>query len=270
MSSAFFVISRLREAHARRALVPSPSALDPELDLGSAYEIEREFVRIRAAEGHRAVGVKVGFANKAVWRALKLETVVWGHMYDDTVHFAEGGHASLALNRFTSPKIEPEIIFTLRSPLAAGLDAAGALASVESMSLGFEIIDCVYPDWKFHPVDFVAGFGLHAGLIVGEPVTVEPAMIPQLVEALARFTVQLRRNDELVAEGGGKNVLRSPALGLAELGSAMARQPSTDTLAAGEYVSSGTLTESKPIAAGETWTATVEGIELSPVTLRTT
>jgi 2-oxo-3-hexenedioate decarboxylase len=156
MSNALFVINRLRDAHARRAVVPSPSALDPTFDLASAYAIEAEFVRVRAAEGHHAVGVKVGFANRAVWRALKLETVVWAHMYDDTVHAADDGHASLALDHFTSPKIEPEIIFRLGSPLAPGLDAAGALALVESMSLGFEIIDCVYPDWKFRPTSWRA------------------------------------------------------------------------------------------------------------------
>ncbi len=116
----------------------------------------------------------------------------------------------------------------------------------------------------------MAGFGLHAGLIVGQPVAVEPAAIPQLIDALAQFTLQLRRNGELVAEGAGKNVLRNPALCLAELGSAMARQPSTEPLTPGALVSSGTLTASQPIGRGEEWTATVNGIDLPGVTLHTT
>ena len=41
---------------------------------------------------------------------------------------------------------------------------AAVLDCVESIALGFEIIDCVYPDWKFTPIDFVASYGLHAGL----------------------------------------------------------------------------------------------------------
>jgi hypothetical protein len=40
-------------------------------------------------------------------------------------------------------------------------------------------------------------------------------------------------------------------------------------LSAGEIVSSGTLTESQPIAAGQSWRAVVEGIELPPLTLHT-
>jgi hypothetical protein len=42
-----------------------------------------------------------------------------------------------------------------------------------------------------------------------------------------------------------------------------------EPLAAGELVSSGTLTESRPIAAGESWSATVEGIDLPSLTVRT-
>ena len=48
------------------------------------------------------------------------------------------------------------------------------LEATEWIALGFEIIDCVFPDWKFQPADFVASRGLHAALIVGEPVYVEP------------------------------------------------------------------------------------------------
>jgi len=34
-------------------------------------------------------------------------------------------------------------------------------------------------------------------------------------------------------------------------------------------ISSGTLTTSQPIVAGDTWAAEVEGIELAPLTLKT-
>jgi 2-keto-4-pentenoate hydratase len=114
------------------------------------------------------VGRKVGYANKAMWRALKLDTLAWAHMYDDTVRYAEGGSASLPVARMCSPKIEPEIVFKLRKPLGAEqVEPAEVLNAVEWLALGFEIIDCVFADWTFQPVDFVAAFGLHAALIVG-------------------------------------------------------------------------------------------------------
>ncbi len=121
--------------------------------------------------------------------------------------------------RMFSPKIEPEIVFKLKRSLdPAALEPAAVLDAVEWLALGFEIIDCVFPDWKFQPADFVASYGLHAALVVGEPLRVEPATIASLADALPRFTVQLRKNGELVEEGSGKNSLRSPALCLGELG----------------------------------------------------
>ena len=72
-----------------------------------------------------------------------------------------------------APKIEPEIVFKLAKTPASS-DPAAVLEATEWYALGFEIIDCVFPDWKFQPADFVAARGLHAALVVGEPVYVEP------------------------------------------------------------------------------------------------
>ena len=44
----------------------------------------------------RPSGRKVGYANKAVWRALKLDTLVWADMYDDTVRHAPRNDATLS------------------------------------------------------------------------------------------------------------------------------------------------------------------------------
>jgi 2-oxo-3-hexenedioate decarboxylase len=262
----------LTAAYSSRQLIAiRPSSRDPALDLPAAYAVEAQLVRLRQADGHRPVGRKIGFANKALWRVLKLDTVVWAHMYDDTVRYAGDGVATLAIGRMYSPKIEPEIVFKLRQPIAADARyAAAVLGAVEWIALGFEIIDCVFADWKFQPTDFVASFGLHAGLLVGPPLQVEPAAIPMLAEALSRFTVQLLRDGVVVEEGAGKNCLRSPALSLGELAAALSGQPGAEPLAAGELVSSGTLTESRHIAANETWTAVVDGLGVAGLTVHLT
>jgi 2-oxo-3-hexenedioate decarboxylase len=199
---------------------------------------------------------------------LKLDTLVWAHIYDHTMHYATANVASLSLAPMISPKIEPEIIFKMKAPPGAGVaDAAAALEAVDWFGLGFEIIDCPYPEWKYQPADFVAAYGLHAALIVGERRAVTSSDIPALVEQLAKFKVRLSKDGQLVEEGSGRNSLRSPALCLAELASAMAKQPGTVPLAAGDLVSSGTLTESTPIQPGATWTAAVEGIDLPALTV---
>lgn len=267
MKAAEQIARELIAAYANRELLQPITARDAPFDLSAAYGVEAELVRIRRGAGRTTVGRKVGYANKAVWRALRLETLVWAHMYDDTVRYANGNAAVLDVGPMCSPKIEPEIVFKMRAGIGGGADAADALAAVEWVALGFEIIDCVFADWKFQPADFVAAYGLHAALVVGEPQSVEASSISDLVEQLAQFKLRLLKNGESVAEGSSRNSLRSPALCLGELAAAIARRMPDEPLAAGELVSSGTLTESQPIASGDVWTAAVDGLSLPSLSL---
>jgi 2-keto-4-pentenoate hydratase len=248
---------------------PPSSTLGNSFDLAAAYAVEAEVVRLRRDAGHTTVGRKVGFANRAMWRILKLETLVWARMYDDTVHYASSNQAALSLAGRCAPRIEPEIVFKLKQTLEpAAAEAATILEAVEWMALGFEINDCVFPEWKFQPADFVAAFGFHTALIVGDPQPVDARTIPAIAEQLPRFALRLSRNGEVVDEGSGKNALRSPALCLGELASAIARQPGAEPLEAGEIISTGTLTTPHPVAVGETWLADCEGLDLAPLRLQ--
>jgi len=258
----------LTAAYAARDIISTPSSREGGIDLSTAYAVEAEIARARRDDGHRTVGWKVGYANKAVWRALKLETLVWAHVYDDTVRYADWNDATLSIASMVAPKIEPEIVLMLARPPASA-DPIAVLEATEWYALGFEIIDCVFPDWKFQPSDFVAARGLHAALVVGEPVYVEPDDIPKLAVDLAEFTLRLLKNNELVEEGAAKNALKSPALCVGELSEAMKRRGG-ETLQAGELISTGTLTTSLPIAAGDTWIASLSGIPPSSLTLRVT
>jgi 2-keto-4-pentenoate hydratase len=267
-------------------MVAIPPSQRPGFDLNTAYAVEAALKRLREAGGHKAVGRKVGYANKAMWRVLKLETLVWAHMYDNTVHYSDRNSATLTLAHPRSLKIEPEIVFGLKQPIMGETpDAAAALASADWLAVGFEIIDCPFPEWRFQPSDFVASFGLHAALVIGERVPVRPDGIAALVEELPRFKVRMScsnesssnesssnesKNGEFVEEGSGRNCLRSPALCLAELSAAIVRRFPTEPLRAGEIVSSGTLTSGHRTDRGDLWTVEVEGLSLPPLTLRLT
>jgi len=238
-------------------------------DLDKAYAIESQLKQWREAGGHKSVGRKVGYANKAIWRVLKLETLVWAHMYEDTVHQATGNAATLSLPCARSLKIEPETVFGLKREMGAETaDTQGALEATEWLAMGFEIIDCPFPEWKFQPGDFVASYGLHAALVIGERMSVQAETIPRLVEELAQFKVRMFRNGEFVEEGSGRNSLRSPALCLAELGRAIAKRFPGEPLSAGEIVSSGTLTAGHETSTGDRWRAEIEGLSLPALTLQ--
>ncbi len=259
----------LQSAYKTGEMVEVPPSERPGFDLNKAYEVEAKLKQFREAGGHRAVGRKVGYANKAIWRVLKLETLVWAHMYDDTVHYSDNNLATLALPHARSLKVEPEIVFGLKEPVTAERsDAAGALASVDWLAVGFEIIDCPFPEWKFQPSDFVASFGLHAALVIGERLQVRPDLIAELVDELPRFKVRVSKSGEFIEEGSGRNSLKSPALCLAELGAAIAKRFPAQPLSGEEIISSGTLTAGHPTAAGDVWTVAVEGLSLPSLTLR--
>jgi 2-keto-4-pentenoate hydratase len=258
----------LTDAYAAKTIVPAPSSRDGGIDLDTAYAVEAEIARGRRAAGHQTAGWKVGYANKAMWRALKLDTLVWAHVYDDTVHYADWNDTRLSIAAMVAPKIEPEIVFKLAKAPASS-DPAAILEATEWYALGFEIIDCVFPEWKFQPADFVAARGLHAALVIGEPVYVEPPDIAGLITDMAAFTVRLLKNNEMVEQGAARNALKSPVLCVAELGAALQRRGG-ETLQAGDLISTGTLTTSLPITAGEVWIASLSGIPPSSLTLRTT
>ncbi len=261
----------LLDAYETGQMVPVLPSARPGFDLNTAYEVEAALKKFREQTGARAFGRKVGYANKAMWRVFKLETLVWAHMYDDTVHYSDSNSATLSLAHPRSLKIEPEIFFGLKQPiLAEGINATAALESTEWLAIGFEIIDCPFPEWKFQPSDFVASFGLHAALVIGERVQVQPELIARLVDELPRFKARMSKQGEFVEEGSGKASLMSPALCLAELGSAILRRFPGEPLRAGEIVSSGTLTAGHPTDRGDLWTVEVEGLSLPPLTVRLT
>src|SRR4051812_2526007 len=96
----------LAAVETRQTVAVPPSARDGAFDLAAAYAVGAELTRLRRAAGRKTVGLKVGFANKAVWRALKLDTLVWGPMYDDTVAYVAEGVSratSLSIARMISP-----------------------------------------------------------------------------------------------------------------------------------------------------------------------
>src|SRR6266481_7917111 len=190
----------LHTAYETGHLIDVPPSERPGFDLNVAYEVEAKLKHFRQVVGHRAVGRKVGYANKAMWRLLKLETLVWAHMYEDTVHYTDNNSFALTIAHQRSLKIEPEIVFGLKQAVTEGADAAAALASVDWLALGFEIIDCPYPDWKFQPGDFVASFGLHAALVVGEKIPVQPELISTLVDELPRLKARTSNQAEFVEE----------------------------------------------------------------------
>jgi len=80
---------------------------------------------------------------------------------------------------------------------------------------------------------------------------------------LPALEVELRKGGTVVERGRGANVLGSPLEALAFLVEVLSRQPAAPPLAAGEIVTTGTLTDAHPVAPGERWSTAFEGLPLA-------
>jgi 2-keto-4-pentenoate hydratase len=264
------IADRLIAAYDTATSLPPITVSAPEFSVADGYAVLHDIETRRRAQGWQPVGRKIGFTNRTIWPRYGVYQPMWAHVWARTVHLARDGKATLPLQGFVQPRIEPEVVFKLKGPVPLTDDPDAVLASVEWMAPGFEIVQSHFPDWKFPAADCSAAFGLHGALVVGTPVPLTGANRAALAAALPTFKVTLSRGDAVIDRGVGSNVLDSPALALAHLARLLADQPQAPKLAAGEIVTTGTITDAWPVAAGEVWSSDYGVLGLEGLTLRFT
>lgn len=241
---------------------------NPRFGWDEGYAVAAEIVKLRRVRGERTVGRKIGFTNRNIWAEYGATAPIWAHVYDRTLVHASGHRAKISLQGSARPRLEPEIAVKLKAPLPAGVaDPAGVLESIEWVAASFEIVDCHFADWKFQSAESVADFSLHWRLIVGAPRPVRAAEIPALVAQLRDCRLTLKNGGAVAKRGIGSNALGHPALALAHLADVLSRQPRFEPLAAGEIITTGTLTAAMPVKAGETWSSEYSGLPVTGLTL---
>ncbi len=242
------------------------SARPAGLTLDDAYRVTPLVRKIYEVRGSKVVGRKIGFTNRTIWEQYGVHQPVWGYVFDDTLkHLAET--ELLALRPFSEPRIEPEIVLGLGSAPSADMDEIALSSCIAWVALGFEIVQSIFPGWKFAAADTVAANGVHGALLIGPRHPFAPRATEWL-RTLAGFEIDLKCNGELIDRGHGGNVLDGPLSALRHLVGVLASDPVNPPLGAGEIVTTGTLTKAMPIAPGEVWTATPTGIALDGIRLR--
>jgi 2-oxo-3-hexenedioate decarboxylase len=252
------------------ALAQPFTARDAAFDLETAYAVSREVLRQREAAGWRRAGRKIGFTNRQIWDQYGVYEPIFGYMYDHTVLdvSGEGAQVELGLAELAQPLIEPEIVFKLGAPPPETNDAVDLLRCIEWVGHGFEIVQCHFPDWKFRVEDTIADGGLHGRYVVGPRVAVTSVNRGALAKQLSSFHITLLKHGEPVREGGGQLVLGSPLNAFAHLIDVLASLPDHPPLAAGELITTGTLTDAMPVVTGETWSTRIDGLPLTGLELR--
>jgi 2-keto-4-pentenoate hydratase len=262
------IADRLIAAYDTATMLPPITADTPDFSVADGYAVLADIEAHRRAQGWRPVGRKIGFTNRTIWPRYGVHQPMWAHVWPHTVHFAKNGRAALDLRPFVQPRIEPEVVFKLKAPVTVPGDTLEVLNCAEWIAPGFEIVQSHFPDWKFKAADCTAAFGLHGALVIGEPLMVTEANRAALAAALPTCAVTLSRDGSVIDRGVGANVLDSPALALAHLARLIAEQPQAPKLAAGEIVTTGTITDAWPVAAGETWSSDYGALGLAGLTLQ--
>jgi 2-keto-4-pentenoate hydratase len=248
-------------AHAQARACSCPA----DLALEDAYDVAFEIFRMRLGAGLRLAGRKIGMTNRRMWAQYGIDGPLWGYVYNRSLR-AEGTDVMYPLAGLLEPKIEPEIVFGLRTVPGVGASYEEMLECIEWVAHGFEIVHSHVPGWGFTAAQAVADFGLHASLLVGTRVRVAELRDP--VRALREFRISLFCNGEQRDHGTGASVLDSPLNALEFLVNALADAPKYPPLQPWEVVTTGTLTAALPVLRGETWHTQIEGIELDGMRVR--
>jgi 2-oxo-3-hexenedioate decarboxylase len=259
------IAASLLDALAARRQIPPLTDADPALDLPRAYRIARAASEARAAGGAAIVGRKIGFTNRRIWDEYGVHAPIWGTVHSTTFH---PGAKVLALGALIEPRIEPEICLRLAHRPEPGMSAPELIACVGEIAHGFEIVQSLFPGWRFRAADTVAAFGLHGALATGPFVEIVPAAREMWRAQLADFTIALCCNGSHVDEGHAGAVLGGgPLAALAHLVDVLAADPAARPLEPGEVVTTGTLTRAFPVRPGERWTTALAGLPLPGMVL---
>lgn len=258
----------LLDALDRGRTIASVAERYPGFDWNDGYEIAADILELRQVRGERTVGRKIGFTNRKIWPEYGATSPIWAHVYDRTLIFADNDRATVPLGCAAQPRLEPEIAFKLKTPLPAGVaEPSQILLAVEWLAPSFEIVDCHFEDWKFRPADAAADFSFHWKLIIGTPHPVERQEIDEIAQQLQTCRVTLRKDGAVMDQGVGANALGHPASALAFLADIVSRQHRFAPLAAGEVITTGTLTAALPIRPGEKWRSDYAGIPVTGLEL---
>jgi 2-oxo-hept-3-ene-1,7-dioate hydratase len=210
-------IEQARQTH---ELIRPVTAQCPEATIEDAYAIQRAWVAIRLAEGHRVLGHKIGLTSKAMQSQSSVKEPDYGCLLDDTM-FADG--AEIPAGTFTAPRVEVELAFIMNKRLRGpGCTIFDVLNATDFIIPSIEILDSrlhrVDPETgKTRTiVDSIADNAGNAGLVTGgRPFKPHEADL-RWVAALCL------RNGQIEESGVAAAVLGHPANGIAWLANKLA------------------------------------------------
>ncbi len=237
--------AQLFDAEETATPIPFPSETHPEIDWDTARRIARANDALRRHNDDRLVGYKLGWTSAAMRDALGIDRPNWGTLWAS--HVVD---ASVSLDRFIHPKIEPELVW--RCP--QNIDGAPSADELRELggqwTLGIEVVDPRFPSFDFDALDNTADNSSSAAIAIGSFQNTEA--LPEL-ESLR---VELSDGSE-TRHGLGSQAMGSPWEAVAWLVRSLAEEG--DSIQADEIVFTGGITAPFDVVRGDRYSVSAEG-----------
>ena len=243
--------AELHAAERTRVQLRQLSLRHPAMGILDAYAIQRAWVALKVAEGRTLRGHKIGLTSRAMQQSSQIDEPDYGDLLDD-MFFADG--SVVPAGRFIVPRVEVELAFILKRPLAGPTcTAVDVLDATDFVTPAIEIIDArieqLDRDTK-RPrtvVDTISDNAANAGVVLGgHPVGPRDTDL-RWVAAL------LYRNAVIEESGVAAAVLDHPANGVAWLANKL--HPHGRSLTAGQVILGGSFTRPVPARSGDSFRA---------------
>ena len=202
----------LFEADEARRQIGLLTLRHPQMDMADAYAVQAALVRRKLEAGRAVIGWKIGLTSKAMQSALNIDIPDSGVLLDDMV-FENG--ATIPAGRFIQPRIEAEIAFVMKAPLA-GRDVTrdDVIAATDYVAPSLEILDTriLRADPETGEArkicDTISDNAANAGIVLGREQHAIDAVDLRWVGAI------VSRNGEVEETGLGAGVLNDPVTGI--------------------------------------------------------
>jgi 2-oxo-hept-3-ene-1,7-dioate hydratase len=221
----------------------------PEITIGDAYAVQREWVAQKIAAGRKLAGHKIGLTSRAMQMSSNIDEPDYGALLDD-MFFHEG--SEIPIDRFIVPRVEVELAFILGKPLKGpNCTVFDVLEATDYITPALEIIDAriqqVDPKTGVtrKVFDTISDNAANAGVVMGGRVIKPMDVDLRWVSAI------LSRNAVIEESGVAAAVLNNPVNGVAWLANKLA--PYDVTLEAGQVILGGSFTRPVPARRGDSF-----------------
>ena len=210
-------------------------------DLATAYAIQRELTALRLAAGERVIGWKLGYTSAVMRQQMGIDRPNFGPLTDAMLLQPDDGVAQ----RFTQPRVEPEIGLSLRTAIdarGADVDRHTVAAAVSQALACLEIVHSTWTGYRFTLEQNTADHSSTGQVVVGPPLPLADLM------QLDAVRVVLSSGQQELGRGVGADADGHPLDAVARLARELARIDMR--LEPGDLVITGGLTAACPLAPG--------------------